>query len=292
MARSLVTIKGLGEKASWLLVKQTMGIPDPKMTSNFMSEKVALLLFARQSLPERLCVTAAVRQMSGSTIYQGDEGGAWREEVHAFQKELLGAFAYFMDCMYVYGFPVVQWSFDDDNLLFPLINAGSPDAHPAHALADVAYMLKATKDLRDAPACWIGCPNGTLYSLLETMPWFPFPLNICAPSQFDATMLKMKINELNIPVKLIPNPEEAVRDCRFVYAGYRGVLPDEELSHYKITEELLSRAAKDVRFLLSASPIRSIPISSRVLRGPANKISTQAKFRLGVHKRILHWVFE
>ncbi|MBD5607899.1 MAG: ornithine carbamoyltransferase, partial [Desulfovibrio sp.] len=245
-----------------------------------------------QSLPERLCVTAAVRQMGGSTIYQGDQGGVWREEVHAFQKEMLAVFSYFMDCMYLYGFPVSQWAFSDDNLIIPLINAGSPEAHPAHALADIACMLKSAKDLKDVQTAWIGCPNGTFYSLLESMAWFPFSMNICVPPQFDITLIRARAKELNIPVQFIANPEEAVKDCRFIYAGYRGPLTDPELDNYRITTELISRADKDAKFLLSASPLRSIPISSHALQNPANKITSQARFRLGIHKRILHWILQ
>ncbi|MDE5833694.1 MAG: ornithine carbamoyltransferase [Desulfovibrio sp.] len=292
MARSFVTIKSLGEKTCWTLVEQAIGIPHPKMVSNFMDDRVALLLFSRQSLPERLCVTAAVRQMGGSTIYQGDQGGVWREEVHAFQKEMLGVFSYYMDCMYLYGFPVSQWAFQDEDLLFPLINAGSPEAHPAHALADIACMKKSAKELEGVGTAWIGCPNGAFYSLLEAMVWFPFSMNICIPSQFDASLIKLRIKELGIPAKFIDKPDDAVKDCRFVYAGFRGPLSDSELGPYKITMELLARADKDAKFLLSASPLRSIPVSSKVLQSPANKIASQARYRLGVHKRILHWILQ
>lgn len=291
MARSVITIKELGEETSWQLVRQAMGIPDPKMPSNYMVDKVALLLFSRQSLPERLCVTAAVRQMGGSTIYQGDQG-VWRQEMSFFQKDLLPIFAYYMDCMYLYGFPLEQWNFKEEDLFFPLINAGSPEAHPAHALADIACMLRTAKTLKDITACWIGCDNGTLYSLLEAMKWFDFSLKICMPPQLDITNLKLKIKDLKIPVTFVSNPEEAVHDVQFIYAGFRGPLSDPELQPYEINPELMKKADKKVKLLLSASPIRAIPIMPEVLSSPASSLTRQAQYRLCVHKRILHWVLQ
>ncbi len=86
----------------WLLVQQAIGIPDAKMLSDYMSGKVALLMFAKPALPERLCVTAAMRQMGGTTIYQGEDGSLWRKEVSSFQQHLLPIFGYYLDCLYIY----------------------------------------------------------------------------------------------------------------------------------------------------------------------------------------------
>ena len=77
MARHVLSLQDLGESGSWLLVQQARGIPDARSHTDFMTERMAMLLFAQESLPERLCITAAVRQMGGSTLYQGTVG-EWR----------------------------------------------------------------------------------------------------------------------------------------------------------------------------------------------------------------------
>lgn len=290
MARFVITIRELGEETSWMLVQQAMGIPDAKMASNYMADRVAMLMFTKQSLPERLCVTAAVRQMGGTTIYQGDQGGVWREEVHMFQKDLLPIFSYYLDCMYFYGFPVTHWEVRPDNLPFPMINAGSPEAHPAHALADIACMLRGSRDLHNVMTAWIGCDNGTLHSLIEAVAWFGFSMRISTPPQIDVSALRQRVRELNVPVEFVHSPEEAVRDARFIYAGCRGPLSDPELSGWSITPELLRHADKDVRLLLSASPVRAIAIDPAILSSPASRLKRQAEYRLCIHKRILHWV--
>ncbi len=134
MPRHALTIRGMGENVCWLLVQQAIGIPDAKMLSDYMSGKVALLMFAKPALPERLCVTAAMRQMGGTTIYQGEDGSLWRKEVSSFQQHLLPIFGYYLDCLYIYNIPVASIDIESFAATFPVINAGSPDAHPAHAL--------------------------------------------------------------------------------------------------------------------------------------------------------------
>ena len=93
MARHILSIKGLGEKASWLLVQQALGMPEPKLQTDFMAQRVALLMFSQHSLPERLCVSAAVRQMGGAVVYEGNRG-SWRTEMSDYQEQLLPVFLY------------------------------------------------------------------------------------------------------------------------------------------------------------------------------------------------------
>ena len=120
MARHILTIKDLGEKASWLLVQQAIGMPEAKMCTNFMADRVAMLIFAENSLPERLCVSAAVRQMSGSVVYEGSRT-VWRRELAAFRDQLMPIFSYYVDCLYTYGLAVGSWDPDRIDLKFPVI---------------------------------------------------------------------------------------------------------------------------------------------------------------------------
>lgn len=289
--RNVLTLEALGEEACWVFVRQALGMPDAKMLSDYMTGRVALLLFTRQSLPERLCVTAAVRQMSGSTIYQGDIGGVWRTEVNDFQEQLLPIFGYYVDCLYLYGYSAKDILAKAPDLKFPIINAGSPDSHPAHALADIACMIKASKKLNGQKAAWIGCGNGTLHSLMEATLWFPFSLVISMPPQMDETPWRAKAKTLGTDIKFISNPLEAARNASFIYAGWRGELSREELTKWEITEELMASALPNARLLLSASPIRAIHIAPDILNKLSTMLVRQAEYRLRIHKRILHWVF-
>lgn len=289
--RNILNLEMLGEETCWIFVRQALGMPDAKMLSDFMTGKVALLLFTRQSLPERLCVTAAVRQMSGSTIHQGDLGGVWRSEVNDFQEQLMAIFGYYVDCIYLYGFSAREIISKSKYVQIPLINAGSPDSHPAHALADLACMIRVCKNLNGQKATWIGCGNGTLYSLMESTMWFPFSLTISFPEQVDQALWRARAKELGTNIQFVDDPRKAVRDASFVYAGWRGDLERDELRNWEITEDLMACALPNARLLLSASPVRAIHIAPHVLNKLSTMLVRQAEYRLRIHKRMLHWVF-
>lgn len=289
MPRNVLTIRQLGRDVCWTLIQQALGMPDIKMNSDFLRDKVALLLFARQSLPERLCCTAAIRQMGGTTIYSGEASASeWQGDDSPIQTHLLPIFGYYFDCMYIYGIPALPERVEAADLRFPVINAGGTGAHPAHALADMACMLKVAKALEGVQAGWIGCDNGTLYSLVELMGWFKFSLKVSLPPQIDPAPLQERARTNGALVELVDSPEKAARDARFVYAGRRDA---NDASPWRITRKIMEKAQKDARLLLSASPIRAIPIDPEVLSGRSSLLTAQAQYRLAVHKRMLHWVF-
>lgn len=290
MARHVLSIKGLGETASWLLVQQALGMPEPKLQTDFMTQRVALLMFAQHSLPERLCVSAAVRQMGGAVVYEGNRG-MWRAEMVDYQEQLLPVFSYYIDCMYTYGLPVDGWKMEDTCLRFPIINAGSPTAHPAHALADVACMLRNSRYLNGVTCGWLGCVNGTLHSLMEATAWFPFSLRIAVPSRVDPAPLREAAARLGSSVTIVETPEEAVRGANYVFAGCRSGLTAEERESWRLDTALMSKAADNAFVMLSASPVAAIGVDDSILASKASLLVQQAEYRLRVHKRMLHWVF-
>lgn len=290
MVRKALSIREMGEDVCWQLVRQAMGIPNAKMPSDFMTSRVALMLFMRPSLPERLCVTAAVRQMGGTTIYQGSNSEVWQAEVHSFQTHLFPILGYFLDVLYVYGRQSSQLpagAVSD----FPIINAGCQDGHPAHALADMACMLRVAKKLEGVHAAWIGCANGTLHSLLEAMVWFPFSLTISLPPDTDEQGVREQASQLKIPAKFVNSADDAVKGAQFVFAGRKPSLETPENMAWSLTSELMQKADPKAKILLSATPLRAIPVSQDLMTGKRSMLVRQAEYRLCVHKRILHWVF-
>lgn len=291
MGRNALTIREMGAEACSLLIHQAMGIKNAKMRTDFMTDRVAVLLFARASLPERLCVTAAVRQMNGSTLYQGIDGSNWREEAISFQAHLFSILGYYMDCLYSYGLNTDHLATYGLSQDFPLINAGSADAHPVNALADLACMLSVKKQLEGVKAAWIGCVNGTLHSIIECAAFFPFSISIATPPEEDIRALKKRSQELGAAVSFTQDPDEAVAGADFIFAGRRSEQGGAN-TPYAITAALMARADANARLLVSATPLRAIMVAPEVMSGKRSMLIRQAKYRLCVHKRLLHWVFE
>ena len=292
MPKHVLTISELGESTCWLLVQQAIGIPDARMHTNFMEEKVAVLVFARPSLPERLCVTAAVRQMGGLTVYQGEEQGKWLREFQTYQVHMMPIFNYYLDCLYTYGIPMSSLDREAPDVDFPVINAGSPDAHPAHALADIACMLRASRDLNNVTVAWLGCDNGALHSLVAAAAWFPYSLRVALPDHIDAAPLREIAGRHQGKVDFVESPEEAVRNANYIFAGCRGETEDASLARWELNAALMGKAEVGARLLLGARPLDVMPVDQELLSSPSvSMLVRQSEYRLRVHKRILHWVF-
>jgi ornithine carbamoyltransferase len=266
-----------------------VGIRDAGEYTDFMQGRTAVLVFFQESLPERLCITAAVRQMSGFVIYETPSIRR-REELVRFKHQILPVFDYFVDCLYSYGLTLAS-----NNMYihakFPVINGGSSNAHPVHALADVACMLRLSKNLNGVRAAWIGCSNGTLRSLMEATAFFPFSLRVALPPGVDAEPLRKQAESLPSSVSFVDTPKEAVDGADYIFAGCNGEISEDDVETWRLDKTLLGLASKDARVLLSASPIDVIPVDEEIFSGPASILRRQAEYRLRVHKRMLHWVF-
>ena len=144
MVRYITTLERLGKDVTWLILQQARGIPEAKVIDDFMVDRTIVQMFAKADLSERLCITAAVRQMSGHCVYFAPED-KWEGAIERFPMQLLGAVSYYMDGMFVHGVPVRSWV-PENEVTFPVINCGSPDAHPAHVIADIICMLNLSHD--------------------------------------------------------------------------------------------------------------------------------------------------
>ena len=294
MARKVLTLAELGEQTCRTVVQQAIGIPDAKMRSDFLEEKIAVLLFAQPSLPERLCVTAAVRQMGGATIYQDDSYKIWDREFDTYQSSLMPIFSCYMDCLYIYGIQLAALE-GNENVPLPVINAGSPDAHPAHALADIACMQRAARYLSNVEIAWLGCDNGTLHSLVAATKYFPLTLRVAMPASVDPAPL-MALVEQHSGGKgqtlLVDSKDDAINDASFVFAGCRGDMSDQEVEDWLLGPDVMAKASPKAKILLGARPFNAIVVAPELLASQASLLVSQSECRLRVHKRLLHWVFE
>ncbi|MDR1855710.1 MAG: ornithine carbamoyltransferase [Desulfovibrio sp.] len=289
--RNVITLESLGRQTCLLLVKQVLGIKNIKSRDTVMEGRTALLVFANHSLPERLCVSAAVRQMGGVLVYEAPNP-LWRTELEKFQRSLLPVFSYYVDCLYCYGLPVTDWMDNLQGLEFPIINAGCFNAHPAHVLADVACMQRIAKDVSRVTVGWIGCPNGSMHSAIVATTIFGFRLKIATPPSVDTTDIRNFASSRQASVTFVEDPRKAVAGADFVIAGYGESLDEEERKKWIVSTALLQEAAPHVKLLLGASPGRAVPVDEGLLANPASLLSRQAENRLCVHKRLLRWVFE
>lgn len=291
MARYVTTLERLGKDTTWLILQQARGIPEAKIIDDFMVDRTIVQMFAKADLAERLCITAAVRQMSGHCVYFAPDDN-WEGAIERFPMQLLGAVSYYMDGMFVHGLPVRSWV-PEEQVTFPVINCGSPDAHPAHVIADIICMLNVNRDdLRGAKVAWVGSPSGSLYSLIAATRFFPLKVSICIPQIVDSQLIRAFARESGLGVEFSDSPQEAVKDARFIYIGSRSGLDFQSLQKCAVQTSLLSFASPECFIFLGTNPTDCLPFDPSILNGRRSLVLQQAENRLRVYKRILHWVYE
>ncbi len=294
MARYIMTLQALGKDLAWMLLQQARGIPEAKFKDDFLEEKTFVLLFARPDLSERLCITAAIRQMSGHTVYMGPEEH-WAESVSQFPRALLGTISYYMDGVIVHGLPTSSWVADENRMAFPILNCGNMESHPAHALADIACMMRyCGDDLRKVRLAWIGAPTGALFSLMEATQYFPFAMQVAMPQNATNTVIQEQAAKLKTDITFHETPVQAVQGCQFVMAGGngRGTLSYEAVQAWTLNGDIMARAESDAHVLIGTNPMNSIPVEPAVLDNRNSLMLLQAEYRLRVYKRMLHWLCE
>lgn len=289
--RHILQLKDLGYEGAWLLVQQACGIPDARARSTFLEDMTVALLFAQDAFPERLCMTAAVRQMGGHVVYVNP--GDWKYEVAKFPLEMGNIVSYYVDCVMIYGMDLSTMRKPSDSSSIPVINGGCPTTHPMNALADIACMQQCVSDLAKAVVAWVGCPNGTLHTFVDAMSYFPYQLRISVPEGTADAALLQKAAAAGHTVEVARTPQEAVRGANFICAGCLESTDEPAGSGetWFIDEALLENAAPNARIMLSAAPTCSTPIAETLLQGKHSLLLKQAENRLRVCKRMLHWVF-
>lgn len=293
MARYITNLKDLGKDLAWTLLQQARGIPEAKGIDDFLEDKTFVLLFAKSDLSERLCVTAAIRQMRGHAVYMGPEE-KWEETISQFPAALMGSIRYYMDGVIVYGMRASQWQ-PGPEVDFPVLNVGSMDAHPAHAIADIACMMRyCHDDLRKVRIAWIGAPTGTMFSLMEATMFFPFAMQIALPDMYRNPIYETLASDYMSDITFFETPKEAVKNCQFVFAGNsgRGMLSLEQINRWSLTREIMSHAEDNAHVLLGTAPMKAIPIENEVIGSKNALLLLQAENRLRVYKRMLHWLYE
>ena len=257
MARYITNLKDLGKDLAWTLLQQARGIPEAKGIDDFLEDKTFVLLFAKSDLSERLCVTAAIRQMRGHAVYMGPEE-KWEETVSQFPAALMGSI-------------------------------------PAHAIADIACMMRyCHDDLRKVRIAWIGDPTGTMFSLMEATMFFPFAMQIALPDMYRNPIYETLASDYMSDITFFETPKEAVKNCQFVFAGNsgRGMLSLEQINRWSLTREIMSHAEDNAHVLLGTAPMKAIPIENEVIGSKNALLLLQAENRLRVYKRMLHWLYE
>ncbi len=178
----------------------------------------------------------------------------------------------------------------------PVINGLSDAQHPCQVLADIMTLTERFGDLRDLKLTWVGDGNNVCNSWILSSPLTGMEIVVASPPDYrpDEALID-QARAAGGRVRIVTDPEEAVRDADVLYTDIWVSMGDEEeraerlkaLRRYTIDAHLLAQAPPDALVMHCLPAHRGEEIADDVIEGPQSIVWDQAENRLHAQKALL-----
>ncbi|XOZ33707.1 ornithine carbamoyltransferase [Halomonadaceae bacterium KBTZ08] len=175
----------------------------------------------------------------------------------------------------------------------PVINALTDDFHPCQLLADMQTWREHRGSIQGAKVVWVGDGNNMCNSYINAALQFDFELVIACPEGYEPNTSLVAANQDR--VRIVNDPEEAVRDANLVATDVWASMGQEEeqqqrlsdFSRYQVSPELMERADRDALFMHCLPAHRGEEISEHMLEHRSSVVWDEAENRLHAQKALL-----
>jgi ornithine carbamoyltransferase len=183
------------------------------------------------------------------------------------------------------------------NATIPVINGLTARSHPCQLMADVMTFEEHQGPIAGQTVAWVGDGNNVARSWIETAVRFNFTLRLATPKELapPADLLAWAKAQ-GAKVEWTDSPEAAVANARCVVTDTWVSMSDNPhsnrhnlLTPYRVTEQLMSKAAKDAIFMHCLPAHRGEEMTAEVIDGPQSVVFDEAENRLHAQKGILAW---
>ena len=179
----------------------------------------------------------------------------------------------------------------------PVINGLSDISHPCQVVADLMTFEEILGPIKGKIVSWYGPGNNMTHSWIHAAALLDFELRICAPDNFlpNPDIVKKAVDQGAV-LKEMNDPNEAARNSNCIVTDTWFSMGDSEdqskrdiLDNYKVTQEIISLADKDVIFLHCLPAHRDEEVEASVIDGPHSYVWDEAENRLHAQKGIIEW---
>lgn len=175
----------------------------------------------------------------------------------------------------------------------PVINALTDDFHPCQLLADMQTWREHRGSIQGAKVVWVGDGNNMCNSYINAALQFDFNLVIACPEGYEPNTSLVAANPER--VRIVNDPEEAVRDANLVATDVWASMGQEEeqqkrlsdFNRYQVSPELMDKADRDALFMHCLPAHRGEEISEHMLEHRSSVVWDEAENRLHAQKALL-----
>lgn len=267
--------------------------------------KSIAMIFAKQSTRTRISFEVGIHQLGAQPLALSAGGGTGMqmgrgETIHDTAKVL---------SRFVHGIVIRTYGQDQvDGLAehgsVPVVNALTDAYHPCQALADLQTIREHFGTTKGKKLVYVGAGNNVTHSLMLAGPRAGMDI-VCAcpeslpPNAYVLDAARRDAAEAGTKVELQPDLMKAAEGAHVLYTDTWVSMGEEEeakellakLQGYCITEEVMSAAADDAKFMHCLPAHREEEVTTEVMDGPRSIVFDQAENRLHAQKAVLLHLF-
>lgn len=186
----------------------------------------------------------------------------------------------------------------------PVINSLSDDFHPCQILADLQTIRERKGDLRGLSAAYLGdAANNMGHSYLVGFATAGMHIRVAGPEGYQPRAdivedAKRIATETGGSVTVTADPKAAVDGVDVVITDTWVSMGQEAekaarvatFGAYRVTPELMARAAGDAIFLHCLPAYREFEVAPEVIDGPQSAVWDEAENRVHVQKALMAWL--
>ena len=270
---------------------------DPARAEPVLAGRGVALIFEKPSNRTRNACEMAVVGLGGHPVsIRGEEIGLGvRETVEDVTRVLARYHALIGARVYDHGHLEAMAAVD----AVPIVNLLSDLAHPTQIVADLLTLRARWGELAGRSVAWVGDGNNVARSLVLGAARAGVDVRLACPAgHFTDPVAVDGARSLGVEVLETTDPAEAVAGADAVYTDVWVSMGQEAeaaeridaFSGYRVTTELMGRAAPGAVFLHCLPAHRGLEVDAAVIDGPASAVWDQAENRMHAARAIFQWL--
>jgi ornithine carbamoyltransferase len=265
------------------------------VASRPLTGKTLALIFEKPSTRTRVSFEVGMRQLGGDVIVlSAADMQSSRGETAADTARVLSRY---VDAIML---RTDRWSRLHElaeHATVPVINGLTDTSHPCQLMADVLTFEEHRGPIAGQVVAWCGDGNNVARSWIEAAVRFGFTLRLATPDTLRPPQdLIDWARSQGGRIELTDDPAAAVKDARCVVTDTWVSMSDDPnanrhnmLAPYRVTSELMAKAASDAIFMHCLPAHRGEEVSEDVIDGPQSVVFDEAENRLHAQKGVLAW---
>ncbi len=271
--------------------KNARGAPSRPLTG-----KTLALIFEKPSTRTRVSFEVGMRQLGGEVIFlSAADMQSGRGESPADTARVLSRY---VDAIMLRTDQTSKLHELAKYATVPVINGLTDTSHPCQLMADVLTFEEHRGPIAGQIVAWCGDGNNVARSWIEAAVRFGFTLRLATPDGLRPPQALIDwARSQGGSIELTDDPAAAVRDARCVVTDTWVSMSDDPnsnrhnmLAPYRITGELMAKAAGDAIFMHCLPAHRGEEVTEDVIDGPRSVVFDEAENRLHAQKGVLAWV--